>query len=289
MTVDSHVHLYPPSVYGDPRKWAIARGEPYWLSCVAPKRGRSLQAWATVSDILSHMDAAGVDKVVLQAWYWETHDSCEENLHWQIEWIKAHPDRFIGFAPFNARGGQRALDSLRLAFDVGFRGIGELNPPAQNYAYDDPFLQQALQLAAQAQAAVTFHVTDPDSRDYPGKIDTPIESLQALARAHPKTRFVFAHLGGLAPLGPDFRQADNVWYDTAAAPLLYDATVYRRFCDAVGAERLLFGTDYPLRVFPRQEASPDFATALQQLRHAGLADSELRKILSSNAIALLQP
>ena len=50
----------------------------------------------------------------------------------------------------------------------------------------------------------------------------------------------------------------NVYYDTAASPLLYDQRVYRAVADCVGAERILFGSDYPLRVFPREQKEPDF-------------------------------
>ncbi len=200
MAIDSHIHLYPPHVYQDPSAWAKARGEKYWLSCVRPRKGKSLQAWKNVNELLADMDQAGIEKVVILAWYWENQDSCEENLSWQIEWFKAHPDRFIAFAPFNAKGGQIALDQLQLAFDVGFKGIGELNPPAQGYSYDDPYLTKALKLAALHEAAVNFHVTDPSTHDYPGKIDTPFTTLLDLAQDHPTNQFIFAHLGGCEPL-----------------------------------------------------------------------------------------
>ncbi len=283
MAIDSHIHLYPPHVYHDPVAWAEARGETYWRSCVAPIKGKTLQAWKSVDELLINMDQAGIEKVAILAWYWENQDSCQENLGWQIEWVKAHPERFVAFAPFNANGGQAALDQLQLAFDVGFKGIGELNPPAQGYDYDHPLLAKALDLAAIHQAAVNFHVTDPTTHDYPGKIDTPYPTLLKLARRHANTQFVFAHLGGCEPLRNEEPIPQNVAFDTAACPLLYKVPVYRKFCDKVGIDKVLFGTDYPLRVFPRDENSPEFSAPIKELQESGLTPIELDAILKTNA------
>ncbi|EDY83247.1 Amidohydrolase family [Verrucomicrobiia bacterium DG1235] len=289
MIIDSHIHLYPPSVYQNPQSWAEKRGEPYWLSCVQPAKGKSLQGWKTVPELLHDMDAASIDKAVLLAWYWENHDTCKESLSWQIEWIRNHPDRLIGFAPFNACGGQNALDLLKLAFDVGFKGIGEQNPPAQGYSYDDPILAEAIELSAAYGAnVVNLHVTDPTTHDYPGKIETPYESLLQLAREHPNTNFIFSHLGGCEPMRIQTKNPDNIYFDTAACPLLYKKPVYRDFCDTVGADKVLFGTDYPLRVFPKDENAPDFKAPLEQLRNSKLSDTDLLKIISGNAVNLFK-
>lgn len=283
MAIDSHIHLYPPHVYQDPAAWAEARGETYWRACVAPQNGKSLQAWKNVDELLADMDRAGIEKVVILAWYWENKDSCQENLTWQIEWLKTHRDRFIAFAPFNANAGQAALDQLQLAFDVGFKGIGELNPPAQGYDYDHPILAKALELAASHRAAVNFHVTDPTTHDYPGKIDTPYSKLLELAHRHANTQFVFAHLGGCEPLRSAESIPSNVAFDSAACPLLYKEPVYREFCDKVGFDKVLFGTDYPLRVFPRDENAPNFGAPLNELKQSGLSPKQIDAILKTNA------
>ena len=38
----------------------------------------------------------------------------------------------------------------------------------------------------------------------------------------------------------------NVWYDTAASPYLYDKSIWKTAADIIGAEKILFGTDFPL-------------------------------------------
>ncbi len=282
MIIDAHVHLYPPSVYADPESWAKQRGERYWLNCVAPQRGPVLQGWASVAQLLSDMDDAGVEKAIVLGWYWENPDTCSENLKWQIEWIRQHPDRLVAYASFNATGGRRALDELARAFDAGIAGIGELNPPAQGYSYEDPYLDKALEFAAQHGKPVNFHVTDPQIGDYPGKIETPFQSLRKLALHHSKTTFVFAHLAGMMEL-PTLKALENVYLDTAAVPLLYSDGIYQDAIDQIGAERILFGTDYPLRTFPKQQKAPDFATHLNALQACGLDPQDLESLLYKNA------
>ncbi|MDQ8197165.1 amidohydrolase family protein [Pelagicoccus enzymogenes] len=283
MAIDSHIHLYPPSVSADPLAWAVTQNEPYWLSCVKPSHGKSLQAWKSPSELLQDMDDAGVEKVVILSWYWENHDSCLHNLNWQTEWLAKTPHRFICFAPFNANGGSAALELLKNAFQSGCKGIGELNPPAQGYAYEDPVLAQALELAAAYRAPVNFHVTDPTTHDYPGKIDTPYASLLNLANEHPNTSFIFSHLGGCEPLRNREPPPNNVVFDTAACPLLYKTPVYREFCDKVGVDKILFGSDYPLRVFPKDKRSPNFILPLAELQNGDLSPAEIEAITLQNA------
>ena len=48
-------------------------------------------------------------------------------------------------------------------------------------------------------------------------------------------------------LMPEVKKAlANTWFDTAASPFLYDPAIYGQAIDTVGAEHILFGSDYPL-------------------------------------------
>jgi predicted TIM-barrel fold metal-dependent hydrolase len=67
MIVDAHIHMYPPEVYRDPMSWAQRADEPYWALLITDRPGRpSIQGWATVERLLSDMDRAGVERVVMQ-------------------------------------------------------------------------------------------------------------------------------------------------------------------------------------------------------------------------------
>jgi predicted TIM-barrel fold metal-dependent hydrolase len=273
--------------------WAKARGEHYWAQLVGPRADgkRSLQGFATRDQMLRAMDAAGVERCVLLGWYWENQETCRSHNLEMAQWRRANPDRFTIFAGVQPREGLVVLDDLKCAQDAGFSGIGEVFPAAQGFAMDDPVWEKVLAWAAEEKLPVNIHVPEAAGRDYPGFVAAPLRDYQRLARRHPKATFIFAHWGGLLPfltLHPTVRQdLQNVYYDTAASPLLYDARVYRAVADAVGAERILFGSDYPLRVFPREQKEPDFTRPVEEVKKSGLTKRELALVLGGNARKVL--
>jgi predicted TIM-barrel fold metal-dependent hydrolase len=122
---------------------------------------------------------------------------------------------------------------------------------------------------------------------------TPLADYVALARAHPAATFILAHLGGGLPFYAAHRPAHretlrNVYYDTAALPLLYDPAILRQVIDLVGPDRLLYGSDYPLCLYPRTHPEPDFVPFLAALTAANLTLAELDALLSDNARRLLR-
>ncbi|MEM8868628.1 MAG: amidohydrolase family protein, partial [Verrucomicrobiota bacterium] len=83
-------------------------------------------------------------------------------------------------------------------------------------------------------------------------------------------------------------QLTNVYYDTAAGPLLYDPTIFQRVIDLVGPQKVLFGSDFPLRIFPRQQKRADFNTYLRQIQTSlDLPEATLEAILHRNIRDLL--
>jgi predicted TIM-barrel fold metal-dependent hydrolase len=82
-------------------------------------------------------------------------------------------------------------------------------------------------------------------------------------------------------------QLKNVYYDTAATPLLYQPGVYQAVVSVVGPEKVLFGSDYPLLIYPSLDKEPSFSRLLQELRESGLVSEELNLILGDNAARLL--
>src|SRR5690606_12320181 len=143
--------------------------------------------------------------------------------------IRAHPDRLSAFVTFHpAAGVKAALAEVRRAHAEGLIGLGELSPHSQVYGVDDPVFAEVLRLAGELQMPVNLHVTDPASRPYVGRIETPLGDFVRLARTFPQTTFILAHWGGMLPLvDPDaLTLLSNVYYDTAASPLLYDSGVW---------------------------------------------------------------
>ncbi|MDB6168684.1 MAG: amidohydrolase 2 [Verrucomicrobia bacterium] len=290
---DAHVHLYPPEADADPAAWAAARREPHWARLCTRRRkdGRPVQTLPTLGALLQEMDSAGVERAWLLGWYWERPETCAEQNRLYAECIRAHPDRLSAFATIHPSAGITAtLDEIRRAHGEGLRGLGELSPHSQAYPVDDPVFQAALDLAEELNLPVNLHVTDPDSARYPGWVATPPDDFLKLARSHSRVRFILAHWGGLLPLrNPAALALPNVWYDTAASPLLYDEGIWRRFLDQVPADRVVFGSDYPLNVYPRIDSLPGMARFVAEVHRAGLTADELAAVVRDNAKKILPP
>jgi len=258
---------------------------------VAPADRRSIQGWASVSDLLSDMDREGVEKCVLMGWYWENQETCDLQNGWYIDWVKGHPDRLLGFATIQPAAGEKGLIGLRKAFDQGLCGIGELFPMAQGFALDGPEFQRVIAIAIERDAPINFHVTDPLAITRAVTKPTPLEGFVKLAKAFPSAKLILSHWGGGLPfyeLNPGIRaNLKNVVYDCSASPLLYEKRIFRQVIDLVGADRVLYGSDYPLLLYPRESRTPEFKTFLNEILTAGLTADEREQIFSGNLLRLL--
>lgn len=279
--IDSHVHLYPPEANRDPLAWAVMHDEPHWAVLCARRRkdGEAVQGFPSVAQLLRDMDAAGVAKAVLLGWYWEKHESCVLQNKFYADCMRAHPDRLAAFATVQPRAGAVAFEEACRAMDDGLVGFGELSPHSQHFSLADAVWRQVLALAAEWKVPVNLHVTDPASRKYPGRVDTPLADFIRLAKEFPATNFILAHWGGGLAWSPEAAALPNVWFDTAASPLLYGPEVWTKALNG----RVLFGTDYPLILYPKTEAVPEFGGLLKEAKAAGASPA----VLGDNAAGLL--
>ncbi len=286
--VDAHVHLYPPELNAAPGAWAEAYGEPHWATLCTRRRrdGRPVQGFPSVDTLLRDLDAAGVERAVLLGWYWENPDTAAWHNRFLAACVRAHPDRLRAFATVHPRAGEaNCLAELARARDEGLVGLGELSPHAQDYAVDDPGFAAVLARAGEWGWPVNLHVTDPESRPYPGRGDTPREDFLWLARQFPGTHFILAHWGGRLPWSPPAAGGlpGNVWFDTAASPLLYGPEIWTQAQAVVPPGRLLFGSDYPLDLYPRDPDRAGLARLVDEARAGGADDAvmggNLRRLL----------
>ncbi len=293
MLIDSHVHMYPPHVWADPVAWARRMDEPYWGALVGDNpAGHTIQGWATIEQLIADMDSAGLDKVVLQGIYFRHHQSCVSQNNWYLDWLRQYPGRLLAFATVQPLAGQAALDELKRAVDGGMCGLGEILPAAQGHTMRDERFLAVIELARQLDIPVCLHGAEPVGHAYPGRADTPLQDYVWLAEQYPDVKLILAHLGGLLPfyeLNSRIKKTlQNVYYDTAAVPLLYRSQVYSTIVEIVGAEKILFGSDYPLLLYPRHNRIPGFSRLLAEIKSSGLPENQLGLILGQNAQRLLK-
>ena len=289
--IDSHIHLFTEAMARDPIGWAEKHREYIWRECVAPPRRPSLQGWPTVEQTLSDMDAAKVERVVLQGWYWQNPESCQIQNRFYAELVHRYPDRFSACVTLHPPSGPSTMEDIGWAWDLGFCGVGEIHPQAQNFSLRDPCWQRVMEKIAPWGAPVTLHVTDPQSPPHPGKIATPLEDYLELAQSWPEQDFILAHLGGRLPLlhPNSFRGGEfpNLYFDCAALPLLYEPGILGQIACITGPEKILFGTDYPLKTFPRKQRVPGFALAIDHLEKSGLSQEGLELVRAGNIRRLM--
>jgi predicted TIM-barrel fold metal-dependent hydrolase len=289
--VDAHVHVYPADVAAGPADWGRARAEEAWARCVAPEGRRSLQGWADPDAVVARMDEAGVETCVMLGWYWERQETCDLQNAWHAEWIRRHPGRLLGFAAAQPAAGTRTLEALERALDSGLCGIGECLPQAQGFALEDSTWRGVVEMAIRRRVPINLHATDPQKGPAAGP-STPLDAYVRLAREYPEATIILAHWGGgLAFRGSAGDEAlpPNLYFDTSASPLLYDSGVFRQAVSRVGAGHIVYGSDYPLMLYPRESRTPGFTRFLGEIAAAGLTADERSQILGSNIRRLLSP
>lgn len=284
--IDCHTHCYPPEVAANPRAWAEAHGELHWAELVAPAGKVSIQDWSTPDSMLAEMDANGVEQAILLGWYWEQESTCRWHNQVIAEWVRHAPARFIGFASIYPN--KNGVDQLEAAKAMGLQGVGELHHGAQQFASDSPAWMALADWCVANNWPVNLHATEAAGHDHPGSIETPLKDFVRKAEAHPDLKIILAHWGGGLPFfeaNPRLRQTlKNVYYDTAASPLLYDPLVFRSVIDTVGPDKILYGSDFPLRVYPRKQKRAQMQHFLESIHNESeLTVAELEAIFSKNA------
>ena len=277
MIIDFHTHVFPPRVK-QKRSQYIDR-DPCFALLYAKKEAKI----ATTEELIESMDRAGIDISVIVNLGWITHELCVETNDYILESIARYPKRLIGFCTVQPQSLNAAIAEIERCARGGARGIGEMRPDMQLLDLgDDPIITPFMTAIKQHRLIFLTHASEPVGHDYPGKgIITP-DILYPFITTHPDVTIVCAHWGGGLPfyaLMPEVQKAlQNVYFDTAASPFLYQPQIYTLVSQLVGADKILFGSDYPLLPQTR---------LLREINSAALTEEEKRLITGENARKLL--
>lgn len=271
--IDCHTHFYPRFAAENPEGWAAGAREPYWGALVGRRADgkRSLQGFPNGKKFLLDMDRAGVERAVVQGWYWENPETCSLMNAEIAKFAAAHPDRISAFASINPAFPRESLKEISRARDLGFIGVGELHDGVQGFDYSSREFSEIALACAGAGLAVCAHLTEKSARQYPGKRATDFESAYAAARACPSAKFIFAHLCGGDAAAPSFEPPPNAFFDTAAFPLTDGADAVAKAVKKF-PDRALYGSDYPLRLYPRKFISEEMETVVSEAKAAAPAE-----------------
>ena len=288
---DVHTHIFPRDI---PEKWDWYAAQDKTFAALTDNNGpsRVKEVFSTPEETLACADEAGVELIVMQGWYWNSMALCRRHNDFMAEVIRDYPDRFAAFAAINPTCGEEAVEEVYRCRELGFAGVGELGPGGNHFALDDPGLIRVLEACDKLKLPVNFHVGEPIGHVYPGKDLTPLAGFYDLAERFPSLTMILAHMGGGLPyyeLMPEVRRLfKNVVYDLAANPLLYDIRSVKLTVDLVGADKVLFGTDFPLTIYPRQCLDRNFSLFVDNVvENSGLSEEELTLVMRENCLRVL--
>lgn len=275
--VDFHTHIFPPEV--QQRRQDYLRRDATFAEMYADPSARI----ATADELLESMEQAGIDKSVVLGFAWRDPDLCQQHNDYLLESAARSNGRLVPFCTVQPAAGEAALVEAARCAKVGARGLGELRPMGPGYDLASGTAAALLAEAAHRYGLILlFHTSEPVGHSYPGKEGPGPAEIYRFIRGHTDVTVVAAHWGGGLPfyaLMPEVAIAlANTYFDTAASSLLYQGRIFPLTAQLVGAQHILFGSDYPLLSQRRQ---------IRLVRESGLSDEEQRWVLGENACRLL--
>ena len=277
MLIDFHTHLFPPDIR-QYRERYFAR-DPWFQQLYGHPRAHM----ASAEDLVAEMDASGVDISISFSFGWSDPGLIVETNNYIIDAMRRFPGRIYGMAVLLPTIGDPAIYELERCATSGMIGLGELMPHGQGYRLSDiALLTPVIEVVRHYQLLVLSHCSEPIGHLYPGKGNVSLPDIVAFLTAFPDIRFIAAHWGGGLPfytLMPEIQRiTTNVWYDTAATVYLYHHNIFPTVASLVGAQRILFASDYGLL---RQKR------IIEHIRQSGLDAKSIELILGKNAQQLL--
>lgn len=255
--IDFHTHIYPEKI----AEKATANTCEFY--------GLNTDLVGTASVLLEEGTKAGITDYVLLPVVIKPEQTRHIN-DFIIGEVKNHTE-FHGYGALHAAM-DKPLDEIDYIIKAGLKGI-KLHPDIQGFPADDPRLFP-IYGRLQDKLPVLIHCGDPRS-DYshPRRLRHVIDSF-------PHLQIIAAHLGGWSMFDSavEYLKYTSCCFDLSSCFQYLSTGQMRAYIDIYGAERILFGSDFPLWN-PKKE--------METFLGLGLTESEQDKILSENAARLL--
>ena len=257
--IDIHTHVYPDAIA---QKASDSIREFYKLGGAEGMDGK-------VSTLRSRGAMAGITKYVILPV--AVNPARVRNINEFILQQTALYDDFIGFGAVHA-GMEDIAEETRYIMERGLRGV-KIHPDTQQFSIDDPRLFPMYE-AISGRIPVLLHMGD-HRYDY-----SHPARLRHVLELFPKLDVVAAHFGGYSMYETAFEllHDKNCVFDVSSSMMFMPEGEAEKYIRAYGAERMLFGTDFPL--WNPVEETKRFL----QLK---LTDSEFEQIGSKTALRIL--
>jgi predicted TIM-barrel fold metal-dependent hydrolase len=278
MIIDFHTHIFPKEIRDNRQKFFSS--EPAFKLLYNSAKAKM----AGAREIIGAMGDHGVDISVVFGFPWQHAETFKMHNDYIMESAARYPDRLIGFCCFDPVNTEAVHETVR-SIDGGLSGVGELAfyQSGIDAACIDR-LEPVMEICADRDLPVLIHTNEPVGHTYPGKSPNTLRQIYSLVRRFPKNKIVLAHWGGgiffFNLLKKEAKETfANVYFDTAASPFLYDPGIYLVAKHAVGTDKILFGSDFPLLTPARY---------FNELEKSGLPAADKERICGANAARLLK-
>ncbi len=277
MVIDFHVHIFSEKIRNN--RTDYFPDEPEFRLLYESPKSRIVGAKETVS----MMDEHGVDKSVVFGFPWKKAEIFKRENDYILNAVAGFPQRLIGFCCFDALNPEAPKEAER-CLDAGLKGVGEL--AFYKNGIDEKVLDALdpiMEVCRKKNALLLIHTNEPVGHIYPGKSPNTLVQIYNLIKRFPNNKIILAHWGGgiffYSLLKKEVKQSlENIWFDTAASPFLYDPDIYDMASYLGLNGKVLLGTDYPLLLPARY---------FKEMEKSGISDEEKDNILGKNALKLL--
>ncbi len=255
-TIDSHCHIYPEKIASK----AVAGTDNFY--------GENSVGTGTVSNLLSLGKAAGIDHFIVQSVATTPH---------QVKSINEFIAREVATADGLMTGlGTLHPDSEDMKGDVehiielGLKGV-KLHPDIQAFKIDDYRCLKIYELCEEKGLPILMHTGD-NRYDYsnPNRLLPVLDIYKGLT-------VIGAHLGGWSiweEAVEYYKSCPNFYVDCSSSFNYLKPEQAKKIIRAYGADKVLFGTDYPMWS-PKRE--------IEYFLSLSLDESEICSILNMNA------
>lgn len=300
--IDCHMHVIP--VWCGARNGIIPiKGERYGkvrfegkgIERIMPPSFTNMTVWPEM--VLEYMEWTGVDKaVLLQAPLYGVHNE------YVSEVLTNHKDKFIaGFGLLDPRDEDASEKVSHLIKNMGFRGIKFEVPDVPFWLNDEEYFPIWERIQKEEGILALDLGWNKDDNPYCFQI----KQLRELLKHFPQITVVVLHLG-VSRLWDQsqkypfsylqetlaLNEFPNVWFELSGVPLLCEAEEYpypraqeiiKVVWEAVGADRILWGTDFPTVL---EACTYHQALNLVKRNCDFLSTEDKNKILGENAMRL---
>lgn len=223
---DAHCHIFPPKIAAK----AVASIGSFYEN--------AMMGSGLADDLLVSGATIGVEKYLVCST--ATRPGQVQSINDFIcEECRLH-DEFVGFATLHPEYEDIDGELARIV-EMGLHGI-KLHPDFQKFDIDAPSAMAIYSGAEQAGLPILFHMGDV-RYDYSAP-----ERLANVARKFPHLTCIAAHFGGYQQWEDAERYLGqpNIYYDTSSSLFILAPKDAVRIIEHFGADRFMFGTDYPM-------------------------------------------